>query len=280
MEDIKSNLAQLEKTKVNLEPKMKAVQSTSNQQLDADGLQQLITDTMELIEELENADNIASSCHSRLRQIKIDIGDADVPELTKQREQEVVEFSAKLRKVEQDFAELKKQIGSTKGVETYNDVDVDQELRAVDVKLAVFKEDRQKFKRILGQDLLIYLPQPKALEDLHTLKIVVGKLRELGESVNMSIDKLEQLLLLAFRLRRQIGGLDLMKRHNEMKFAEEDQRKRLEAIKGRLERISKGASDCDGYTSNTEEATFIVRNGCEQRINQDYRKHYLVRYQK
>lgn len=32
-----------------------------------------------------------------------------------------------------------------------------------------------------------------------------------------------------------------MKRHNEVKFAEEDQRKRLEIIKNRLERIAKGA---------------------------------------
>ncbi len=31
-------------------------------------------------------------------------------------------------------------------------------------------------------------------------------------------------------------------------------------VKVRLEVIGKGASDCDGYTSNTEEATFIVRN--------------------
>ena len=31
-------------------------------------------------------------------------------------------------------------------------------------------------------------------------------------------------------------------------------------VKVRLEVIGKGASDCDGYTSNTEEATFIVSN--------------------
>ncbi len=29
-------------------------------------------------------------------------------------------------------------------------------------------------------------------------------------------------------------------------------------MKKRLDRIGKGTADCDGYTSNTEEATFIV----------------------
>lgn len=50
-----------------------------------------------------------------------------------------------------------------------------------------------------------------------------------------------------------------MKRHNEVKYSEDDQRKRLEQVKNRLDRIAKGAQDCDGYTSNTEEATFIVK---------------------
>lgn len=49
-----------------------------------------------------------------------------------------------------------------------------------------------------------------------------------------------------------------MKRYNELKEGESEQRRRLMDVKKRLDRIGKGTADCDGYTSNTEEATFIV----------------------
>ena len=62
-------------------------------------------------------------------------------------------------------------------------------------------------------------------------------------------------------MKRDIGGMDLSKRYQNQKKIENDQRERLENVKSRLERIEKGALDCDGYTSNTEEATFIVSNG-------------------
>ena len=48
-----------------------------------------------------------------------------------------------------------------------------------------------------------------------------------------------------------------MKRYRELQEGEQEQRKRLEDVMVKLERIRKGTSDCDGYTSNTEEATFI-----------------------
>lgn len=39
---------------------------------------------------------------------------------------------------------------------------------------------------------------------------------------------------------------------------EDDLRKRLADIKKRFKVIYKGGEDCDGYTSNPEETTFIV----------------------
>jgi len=60
------------------------------------------------------------------------------------------------------------------------------------------------------------------------------------------------------KLSRKIGGLDIAKRLRNLKDREEDQSMRLESLKKRFEFIGKGAQDCDGYTSNTEEATFIV----------------------
>ena len=56
-----------------------------------------------------------------------------------------------------------------------------------------------------------------------------------------------------------MGGLDLMKRYRDLTAAETDHQDRLAEVKKRFDRIAKGAGDCDGYTSNTEEATFIVR---------------------
>jgi hypothetical protein len=61
------------------------------------------------------------------------------------------------------------------------------------------------------------------------------------------------------RLRRQIGSLDLMKRWRQLSAAENNQERRLDTVKTRLDRIAKGGNDCDGYTSNTDEATFVVR---------------------
>lgn len=52
--------------------------------------------------------------------------------------------------------------------------------------------------------------------------------------------------------------MDMMKRLKELELKEDDQRTRLEKVRKRFEVIGKGAADCDGYTSNTEEATFIV----------------------
>ena len=38
---------------------------------------------------------------------------------------------------------------------------------------------------------------------------------------------------------------------------EKDERRRLEAVLGRLERLEKESAIIDGYTSSTEETTFV-----------------------
>jgi len=49
-----------------------------------------------------------------------------------------------------------------------------------------------------------------------------------------------------------------MKRLKEFDSFEKDQRKRLNDVQKRLDKISKGGRDIDGYTSSPEETTFIV----------------------
>lgn len=122
----------------------------------------------------------------------------------------------------------------------------------------MFREDKVLFNRILGQELSVYLSNPQVLEDLVVLKQSISKVVELGDATNTSIEMIDKLQLLAARLKRQIGGLDMQKRHKELLGQSLEHRERLVGVKKRLERIGKGASDCDGYTSNTEEATFIV----------------------
>ena len=79
--------------------------------------------------------------------------------------------------------------------------------------------------------------------------------------------------MMQHKLKRKLGGLDIAKRLGDLENREINQRERLEIIRTRLEEIGKGASDCDGYTSNTEEATFIVNF-----LNRDnYRKLYCLR---
>ncbi len=43
-----------------------------------------------------------------------------------------------------------------------------------------------------------------------------------------------------------------------MKLLESNERERILVVHERLRRINKGAQECDGYTSNSEESTFIV----------------------
>lgn len=139
-----------------------------------------------------------------------------------------------------------------------NQKELELEIKAIDSKLQVFREDKVLFNKILGQELSVYLSNPQALEDLVILKQSVSKVVELGEATSTSTEMIDKLLLLTARLKRQIGGLDMQKRHKELLGQGSEQRERLAGVKKRLERIGKGASDCDGYTSNTEEATFIV----------------------
>ena len=107
----------------------------------------------------------------------------------------------------------------------------------------------------------MFLPQPQKLEHLPTLKTVIHKVRELGERTNEQLDLIDKVQLAANKLKRKIGGMDMAKRVKELELKENDQRGRLERVRRRFEVIGKGAADCDGYTSNTEEATFIVSFG-------------------
>lgn len=57
----------------------------------------------------------------------------------------------------------------------------------------------------------------------------------------------------------QVLENDLKAKYDEIQRKNNSQQLRLEEVKRRLDVIAKGAQDCDGYTSNSEEATFIVR---------------------
>jgi len=53
------------------------------------------------------------------------------------------------------------------------------------------------------------LSKPQVLDDLVILKQSISKVVELGEATNTSIEMIDKLQLLAARLKRQIGGLDM-----------------------------------------------------------------------
>lgn len=75
---------------------------------DPDHMQQAIGESVELLEKLERAEAQGALCAKQLQQIRKDVGVADVPELIQRREQELTEFSGKLRRLEVEFAEVKK----------------------------------------------------------------------------------------------------------------------------------------------------------------------------
>ena len=100
-------------------------------------------------------------------------------------------------------------------------------MREMDEKIQKFKQDRQNYKRILGQELIIYLPQPKALEDLVVLKGVIAKLRNLGNMLHGGLEELGELEFAIVKLKRDLGGMDLSKRYANQKRIENDQRERF-----------------------------------------------------
>lgn len=62
----------------------------------------------------------------------------------------------------------------------------------------------------------MFLPQPQKLEHLLTLKVTITKVRELGERTNGQIALIDNMQLLANKLKRKIGGMDLLKRLKEL----------------------------------------------------------------
>eukprot|EP00347_Sterkiella_histriomuscorum_P007817 403347449 len=231
---------------------MESQQRGQHLNIDPEQLQQMISESMELLDKLSDQERQAMICLKRLAQIKKDIGIADVPELIQLREKEIQEFSGKIRKLEQEYNEIKKQMmgGSPKK-------ELSQELNEIDNQLKIFREEKQNVLRIFGADLQIFLPMPQKLENLKTLKDTIKKVRELGEHLNKNLESIDLYQVNAVKLKRKIGGMDIAKRLKDLENREEDQRSRLEKLRKRFETIGKGAADCDGYTSNTEEATFI-----------------------
>ena len=65
---------------------------------------------MEQLEKLEATDKQQMILMKRLNNIKMEIGIADIPELIQIREKEITEFSGKLRVLESDYLDLKKQL--------------------------------------------------------------------------------------------------------------------------------------------------------------------------
>ena len=78
--------------------------------VDPESLQQWITECMEIIDKLDKQDNASVQCIKKLNQIRREVGIADIPELINLREKEITEFSSKLRKLENEYLELKKLI--------------------------------------------------------------------------------------------------------------------------------------------------------------------------
>ncbi|CDW88775.1 UNKNOWN [Stylonychia lemnae] len=228
-------------------------QNDNSVSIDLDTLQQSITDAIELLDKLEQQDQQAQQCQKLLSQMQRDIGDADAQDLISLRSKENAEFTQKFKRLEQDFLEIKKQVSQGSPSK-----EVSQELQQIEKLLKQLRDERPNIQKVLNNELELYQIAPQKLENLTLLASVIVKIRELGIKLNKFIEQLDDTILNGVKLKRKIGGLDIAKRLRDLKHREEDQSMRLELVKKRFEFIGKGAQDCDGYTSNTEEATFIL----------------------
>lgn len=111
-------------------------------QSDADALQQLITEAIELMEKLEQSDRSSQQLLKRLNTIRKEIGIADITDLIQIREKEVTEFSGKLRKLENDFNDLKKNLSAAGGTQSK---DIQNEINSIEKNIKQFRDDKVSF---------------------------------------------------------------------------------------------------------------------------------------
>lgn len=116
--------------------------------------------------------------------------------------------------------ELKKILAESKGLENFKQLEAS--LLGLEGKLSAFRENAKAFKRILGQELQLLLPNPQVLQDLDILRETIIKVRELGDKLNQAIEEMDEFSLETGKFRRQMGGFDLMKRYRDLTAAEID----------------------------------------------------------
>jgi len=54
------------------------------------------------------------------------------------------------------------------------------------------------------------------------LKVTIHKVRELGDKTNQYLELIDEISINASKLKRKIGGMDLMKRMKELELKEDD----------------------------------------------------------
>jgi len=109
-------------------------------------------------------------------------------------------------------------------------------------------DSKEEFKRVVQKQYSV---------KLESLPAIVELVRTVGESLAQKTEDLDKLASLVRALRKEQGGIDATKRIKEAEHMEKEQRRRLQEIQKRFERVERGAGECDGYTSNAEEGTFI-----------------------
>ena len=89
------------------------------------------------------------------------------------------------------------------------------------------------------------------------LRDCIVRIRELGDKTSGCLAKMRDMLEMTEATMRKLCGMDLVWRLNDLEYRVNDQRARLEKVGRQHLQLGKGADDSDGYTSTSEEATFV-----------------------
>jgi hypothetical protein len=78
---------------------------------------------------------LLNSVWGKLKNIRVAVGDADVPSLIKQREKEISEFAMRLKKTDTEFKELKRKIANSKPGDLKSSDEVEKDMLTLEEKI-------------------------------------------------------------------------------------------------------------------------------------------------
>jgi len=140
-----------------------------------------------------------------VKKMQDDIGDADLPKLFRIRESDLSSFTSCLSEAESNFQDLKRVLSQKPSGSDLKELQAD--VRTMDEKLQVFREERAGFKRLLFGDLAYSIVEhPEQMKALPIMADCVQKIVDMGIAMGKGKEILKSIGADAEKLRWKVSG--------------------------------------------------------------------------